>query len=83
LLLVFAAIQQRYRGPVLLAPKKLMRPLSAALSRPLAARAEEASGCCWRTCCYPAALSRPSAACAEEAHASIVGSAVEAPRCSR
>jgi len=34
-------------------------------------------------CCYPVALSRPSAACAEEAHASDVGSAVEAPCCSR
>jgi len=43
-----AAIQQRCRGPVLLAPKKPMHPSSAALSRPLAARAEEASGCCWR-----------------------------------
>jgi len=34
-------------------------------------------------CCYPAARSRPSNACAEEAHASVVGSAIEAPRCSR
>ena len=34
-------------------------------------------------CCYPAARSRPSTACAEEAHASVVGSAFVAPRCSR
>jgi len=39
LLLVFTAIQQRGRGPALLAPKKPMRPSSAARSRPLAARA--------------------------------------------
>jgi len=41
-----AAIQQRcrvYRGPLLLAPKTPMRPSSAALSRPLAARAEDAA----------------------------------------
>ena len=74
LLLVFAAIQQRGRGPALLALKKPMRPSSAASSWPLAARAEEAPGCCWRPCCYPAALSsisRPIAACAEDSHASI------------
>jgi len=33
-------------------------------------------------CCYLAARSRPSTACAEEAHASVVGSAFVAPRCS-
>jgi hypothetical protein len=43
-----AAITQSCRGPVLLAPKMPMRPSTAALSRPLVARAEEASGCCWR-----------------------------------
>ena len=40
--LVFAAIQQRGRGPALLALKKPMRPSSAARSWPLAARAKEA-----------------------------------------
>jgi len=73
-LLVFAAIQQRGRGPALLAPKKPMRPSSAARLRPLAARAEEVPDCCWRPCCYPAALSSismPIAACAKDAHASI------------
>jgi len=34
-------------------------------------------------CCYPAARSWPSTACAEEAHASVVGNAFVAPRCSR
>jgi len=34
-------------------------------------------------CCYAAARLKPSTACAEEAHASVVGSAIEAPRCSR
>jgi len=42
LLLVFTAIQQRGRGPALLALKKPMRPSSAARSWPFAARAEEA-----------------------------------------
>jgi len=48
LLLVFAAIQQRGRGPALLALKNPMRPSSAVRSWPLAARAGEALGCCWR-----------------------------------